>query len=115
MFKNLTNYVNYHYICDYNSYEKTGNIQFPKTRSNNISKLIVFGDWSKSIKGIETLNILKKKIQDNDVLLFLGDIAYDLNYLLGKVGNEFLSFAKEITSVIPFQVINIIKYTYVIY
>jgi len=36
--------------------------------------------------------------------VFLGDQGYDLFKEQGKLGNEFLHFAKPITSAIPFQV-----------
>ncbi len=45
-----------------------------------------------------------KRIHSHDAVVFLGDQGYDLHNQQGKVGNDFLRFAKPVTSAIPFQV-----------
>jgi len=80
-------------------------VKFPKNSPNSPSKILALGDWSKSKRGQETLEQLSKNVKDSDALVFLGDMAYDLDNQHGQVGNEFLKFIKEVTSTVPFQVI----------
>jgi hypothetical protein len=51
--------------------------------------------------------LLNDYLDKVDALVFLGDQGYDMYQEDGKVGNEFLNFAKRITSNIPYQVNNI--------
>jgi len=43
-------------------------------------------------------------MHSHDAVVFLGDQGYDLHKEQGKVGNNFMNFAKPVTSAIPFQV-----------
>jgi len=108
-FPGLKNFVSYRYICWYASknttYKEYGDIQFPKTTADNHSKIITFGDWSKTDKGIETYKLLMKNIVDTDAIVFVGDISYDLYKKNGEVGNDFLNFTQPFTSAIPFQMV----------
>ncbi len=47
------------------------------------------------------------KIDQNDqidAILFLGDMAYNLQTNQGETGNQFLEYIRDVTSKIPFQV-----------
>ena len=87
----------------------TGAIQFPKNQK--VTNVITFGDWSKTDDGTFTKNYLESKTNSTDAIVFLGDQGYDVYQQEGQVGNDFLYFAKQITSSIPYQVkkIKIIK------
>jgi len=115
-FPNLVNYEKYTFNCvpiqkemeniiKINiTYEPiSGNIQFPK--NPNITNVISFGDWSKTADGTFTKQYLESKLSSFDAIVFLGDQGYDMYQQEGKVGNEFLLFAKTITSSIPYQVL----------
>jgi len=81
----------------------TGAIQFPKNQ--NITNVITFGDWSETDEGTFTKNYVQSKTNSTDAIVFLGDQGYDMYEQEGQVGNDFLYFAKQITSKIPYQVI----------
>jgi hypothetical protein len=76
-------------------------VQYPK--SSEVTNLLTFGDWGISKEGNFTKQYLNKNIQNYDAVLFLGDLAYDLDTNNGEVGNTFLTYAMPITSQIPFQ------------
>lgn len=80
----------------------TGEIQFPKSAES--TNILTFGDWSETDDGNDTKKYVKSKKASTDAIVFLGDQGYDLYQKDGKVGNDFLSFAKSITSSIPYQV-----------
>jgi len=90
--------------CVYEENIHTLDIQFPKVTQNNVCKVIAFGDWCKSDNGGNTLKRLAEYAKDTDAVVFLGDMAYDLDTKDGEVGNDFLKFAQGVTSAIPFQV-----------
>lgn len=117
-YPNLKNYEKYTFFCTpvakaeikkfMSKIEKateavTGDIQFPK--NSEFTNIITFGDWSKTDDGSYTKDYLKSKRPSTDAIVFLGDQGYDLYEKEGKVGNEFLRFAKSITSSVPYQVI----------
>jgi len=81
----------------------SGQIQFPK--NSDITNVIAFGDWSKTDDGTFTKQFVDNKKSSFDAIVFLGDQGYDMYQQEAKVGNEFLLFAKTITSSIPYQVI----------
>jgi hypothetical protein len=78
------------------------NIIFPKNEKE--TNLLAFGDWSISKEGNQSLALIENLIKYNDAILFLGDLAYNLDSEDGQVGNTCLQWAKSITSNIPFQV-----------
>lgn len=90
--------------CKSGDHIQTGHIQFPKILPNNICRVIAMGDWEKCEDGEETYNALMKKTNEIDAIVFLGDMAYNLNKNNGEKGNEFLAFAQGLISTIPFQV-----------
>lgn len=104
-FENMTKYTEYEIICsDIQTKEPLDirTIRFPKTDS--ITNLLTFGDWSLSPEGDASADLIRYKFLDKtDAVLFLGDIAYDLNEEKGERGNTFLNYIKDITSVVPFQ------------
>ena len=51
-----------------------------------------------------TKELLTEYAPKIDAIVLLGDQAYDMNDEEGKVGNDFLTFAKSITSNVPYQV-----------
>ncbi len=79
-----------------------GSIQFPK--QSNYTNIITYGDWSKCVDGTYNKNYIESKINTTDAIVYLGDQAYDMNEDDGQVGNDYLYFAKSVTSSIPFQV-----------
>jgi len=80
------------------------NIIFPKNEKE--TNLLAFGDWGISKEDNQSLAILENLVKYNDAILFLGDLAYNLDSENGEIGNTFLQWAKSITSNIPFQVNN---------
>jgi hypothetical protein len=77
-------------------------ITYPSSETS--TRLLTFGDWGISKEGNQTLRLLNERVDSYNMVLFLGDIAYDLNTNNGTVGNDFLTYAMNITSRIPFQV-----------
>lgn len=114
-FPNLNNFEKYNFYCipPKSEIEKflkiqkatevvTGAIQFPKNQK--VTNVITFGDWSKTDDGTFTRTYLQSKTNSTDAIVFLGDQGYDMYQEEGQVGNDFLYFAKTVTSSIPYQV-----------
>lgn len=108
----LKQYISYYYSCIDSSKNTTNSVLvnyyfiFPKSPATSQStKLAVFGDWSKDDSGDLTYNYLVRNMdaKQYDSIVFLGDIAYDLESKSGDTGNDFLEFIKPITSNIPFM------------
>ena len=57
-----------------------------------------------SLDGDLSLHHLKKESKKIDAILFLGDIAYNLNFYKGRKGNDFLEFMRPVSSRVPFMV-----------
>jgi hypothetical protein len=67
--------------------------------------LLAFGDWSVSEYGEASKKLIKKYLNQIDGIMYLGDLAYDLQDENGQIGNLFLEFITDISSKVPFQVI----------
>jgi hypothetical protein len=93
-FTELTQGKEYTYKCG----EETNIFKFPKG-----NKIVTFGDWSVTDDALITVNYLKTK--DYNAMLNLGDLAYDLHYKNGEVGNTFMEFIKPVTTNMPFMLI----------
>lgn len=108
-FPSLINYEKYKLSCSLEKSNKkteivTSYIQFPKSKL--VTKVIAFGDWAKSHDGEMTRKYVEGKNSIIDVVLQLGDQAYNLQDNQGYLGNEYLEFIQPLTSKIPFQVKN---------
>lgn len=57
-----------------------------------------------SKEGDLSLNHLKRISSKIDAILFLGDMAYNLDYDEGRKGNKFLEYITPVTSLAPFMV-----------
>jgi hypothetical protein len=101
-FKKMENFIEYILLCSSQEYNYTQKIQFPKHKPGE-TKILSVGDWDKK-NGQFTYDLLNKKIPYSDAIVFLGDMAYDINDFNGRIGNDFLKWAINITSSIPFQV-----------
>lgn len=104
-FENLNQHVLYNYYCFDPSSESViinKSIKFPKNKVE--TNLLAFGDWGISKEGNMSTPVIESMLDNNDAVLFLGDISYDLDSLGGENGNIFLQYAKKVTSGIPFQV-----------
>lgn len=77
-------------------------IKFP--HHNLVTKLLAFGDWSISNEGETSKNLIKSILPTIDSILYLGDLAYDLELEDGEIGNKFMEYIRVITSTTPFQV-----------
>ena len=82
----------------------TFSIVFPQ---NSQTKILAFGDWSKSEDGIRSFDLMKKLIPINkyDAVIGLGDYAYDLASTSQEwdSGNVFLDWIQPVTSLTPFM------------
>jgi len=74
---------------------------FPKEKY--ITNILAFGDWGECELGHESLNLMNNFINKTDSIIFLGDLAYDLNDENGQRGNNFMKFISNITVNVPFQ------------
>jgi hypothetical protein len=102
-FSDLESGHDYHFFCNKWDWLVDKNLKFPKEK--NVTNLLSFGDWSEGELGSQSKNIiLSSFINQIDSILYLGDLAYDLDDDNGERGNSFLTFIKDITSVVPFQV-----------
>ncbi len=100
-FSNLDRGRDYHLSC--NKWEEliNKNIKFPK--ESTYTNVLAFGDWSDGDFGSMTKNFMKSYIYQTDSILFLGDMAYDIDDDWGERGHNFLKFIKDISSETPFQ------------
>jgi hypothetical protein len=89
---NLKQGKEYTYKCG----EETNSFKFPR---NN--KIVTFGDWSVTDDAKITVDYLKTK--EYNVMLNLGDLAYDLHDDGGEKGNTFMEFIKPVTTKMPFM------------
>lgn len=98
----------YSYSCKENKNEiiLTSEFSIPKDKTGKLTKLAVFGDWSKGDQGEITFNYLNKNLEKKnyDSILILGDLAYNLYSDNGKTGNDFLEYIIPITSKVPLMV-----------
>jgi hypothetical protein len=67
--------------------------------------LAVFGDWGTGPVGAPTLDLLERLRPELDGLFLLGDIAYDLEWETGRIGDEFGNMIEPIAARIPFMTI----------
>lgn len=71
------------------------------------TKMIVVGDWGAHIWGIYTKNMLETHIKTEEIdwLVHLGDIAYNMEFDNGQIGDDFLTMIEPISAEIPYMVI----------
>lgn len=79
----------------------TSEVEFPKEKST--TNILAFGDWGQCELGQESLNLMNNYINKTDSIIFLGDLAYDLNDENGQRGNNFMKFISNITWNVPLQ------------
>ncbi len=65
---------------------------------------MAFGDWSISPEGDRTNAYVSQR--SYDAVLQLGDLAYDLHYENGDVGNKFMTWSTSVTEKMPFMVVS---------
>lgn len=109
-FENLIQFREYQYTCYITNNNlrpdnpEFSSILFPKSES--ITKIAAFGDWSICEDGKKTHKFLSDNYINYDALVMLGDLAYNLFTDAGKVGNDFLEFIAPITKKLPFQTVS---------
>jgi hypothetical protein len=101
-FSNLERGREYHLVCNKWEWLVDKDFKFPKEK--NETNLLSFGDWSQGELGSLSKNYMKSFINKIDSILYLGDLAYNLEDDSGERGNSFLTFIKDISSLAPFQV-----------
>jgi hypothetical protein len=101
-FSNLERDHEYHLVCNKWEWLIDKDLKFPKEK--NETNLLSFGDWSEGELGSLSKNFMKSFINKIDSILYLGDLAYNLEVDSGERGNSFLTFIKDISSLAPFQV-----------
>ena len=71
------------------------------------AKLVIYGDMGRGYYSLPTRRFLKKYLDENtDVaaILHLGDVAYNLDYMGGTVGDDFLRDIAGIADRIPYLI-----------
>lgn len=68
-----------------------------------MTNVLAFGDWGECELGKSSLDLIRKYKNKTDAIIFLGDLAYDLNDENGQRGNNFMKFIANVTSTTPFQ------------
>jgi hypothetical protein len=81
------------------------NFTFPKNIDKNVTKLMAFGDWSICEYGNYSKAFIEKNLNTTDAVVYLGDLAYDLDTDNGEKGNTFLEYARNVSSKVPFMVL----------
>ena len=66
----------------------------------------VYGDLGTGAIGADTVKMLKEKsiIGDHDAIFHIGDIAYDMDFEHGVVGNTFMNEIQSIGASFPYMV-----------
>jgi hypothetical protein len=87
----------YFFTCE----DKKFSITFPKSKTKTV--IASFGDWNKDWAGNQTLGYLTQNWFKYDLILFLGDIAYDLDSHGGLAGDDFMQWMTPVSSRVPFM------------
>jgi alkaline phosphatase D len=96
-FKGLEQYQKYIFNCD----GHIGDIIFPHNKLQ--TKVVAFGDWSISPEGDRTKEYVSQ--HSYDAVIQLGDLAYDLHFENGDVGNRFMTWSTPVTEKMPFMAV----------
>lgn len=86
---------------------RTPYYDFDSAKADQPAKVVVYGDMGKGYYSLPTRKFLKKYLAANpDVaaILHLGDVAYNLDYMGGTVGDEYLRDISDIADRIPYLI-----------
>ena len=100
-------YNSYYYYCmgsDSLGWSKLYTLR--SNRNSTEARFIVYADLGIGVQVVETMASLYKIIQlyEFDGVIHAGDIAYDLDYNNGQVGDEFFTNIEPIASRMPYMV-----------